>query len=90
MPKRQMLLADLAPTTDELTSYDREHFTLYMQLIDAIDCGALMDELCTELLHIDPAVDRNRAFKCLESHILRARWFTKDGLKHLEPSRPGA
>jgi len=81
---RKTALADLAPTKDELTPYDKEHFTLYIQLMDAIDCGALIDELCTEVLHIDPNTDRDRAVKCLESHIVRARWFTTmDGLKHL-------
>jgi len=84
MPKRQISVSDFAPTEDELTAYDKEHFALYIQLMDAIDCGALIDELCTEVLHIDPNADRERAVKCLESHILRARWFTTmAGLKHL-------
>ena len=81
---KKAALADLAPSQDELTPYDKEHFTLYIELMDAIDCGALIDELCTDVLHIDPNADRDRAVKCLESHIVRARWFTTmDGLKHL-------
>lgn len=70
-------LADLAPTSKDVTSYDREHFPLYLELIDAIDEGALIDELCTEVLHIDIEADRERAAQCLESHIVRARWLEK-------------
>src|SRR6185437_14949779 len=60
-------LADLAPTSEDVTPYDREHFPLYLELIDAIDEGALIDELCTEVLRIDPGADRERAVTCLES-----------------------
>ncbi len=75
-------LADLAPTSEDVTLYDRDHFPLYLELIDAIDEGALIDELCAEVLHIDPKSDRERAVQCLESHILRARWLEeKDDFK---------
>ena len=67
-------LADLAPTSEDVTPYDKEHFPLYLDLIEAIDDGALIDELCTEVLQVDPKADGERAVKCLESHILRARW----------------
>ncbi len=67
-------LADLAPSSQDVTPYDKEHFPLYLELIEAIDDGALIDELCTDVLQIDPKADPDRAVKCLESHILRARW----------------
>ena len=84
-----MNLADLAPTSEDVTLYDREHFPLYLELIDAIDEGALIDELCADVLHIDPDVDRERAVTCLESHILRARFLEeKDDFKRFMAEYP--
>jgi len=81
-------LAELAPTANEVTPYDQQHLSLYMDLIEAIDAGALIDELCIEVLHIDPKQNRDRAVKCLESHILRARWCARQGLKGIVPAGP--
>lgn len=82
-------LADLAPTSEDVTAYDREHFPLYLELIGAIDEGALIDELCADVLHIDPEADRERAVTCLESHILRARFLEeKDDFKRFVAEYP--
>ena len=83
MPKAKIPLVDEILWSDDLTAYDKAHFTLYVQLMDAVSAGALMDEMCEKLLHIDPFRERERAHKCLESHLKRARWFTADGFRHL-------
>lgn len=76
-------ISDEVPWEDALTPYDRAHFMLYVQLMYAVGAGALMDEMCERLLRIDPFRERERAHKCLESHLKRARWFTADGFRHL-------
>lgn len=83
MPKTEIALADEVIWSDSFTPYDKAHFTLYIALMDAVREGALMDEMCERLLHIDPFRERERAHKCLESHLKRARWFTADGFRHL-------
>jgi len=81
---------DEVPAEDALTPYDKAHFALYIALMNAVREGALMDEMCERLLHIDPFRDRERAHKCLESHLKRARWFAGDGFRHLVDQSSGA
>ena len=83
MPKTKLPLADEVAWSDSFTTYDETHFTLYIALMDGVREGALMDEMCERLLHIDPIRERERAHKCLESHLKRARWFTAEGFRHL-------
>lgn len=83
MPKTNELLADEPPWADTLTAYDEAHFTLYMQLLDAVAAKAAESEICIELLGIDPSHDPARAHGRFESHLRRARWFLGDGSRHL-------
>ncbi len=83
MKTPQIPLTDEPPWADELTLYDEVHFTLYMRLLDAVAAEASEAEICEELLEIDAKQEPARAHKRLESHLKRANWFKKDGLRHL-------
>ena len=85
-------LADQPPWADELTAYDEAHFTLYMQILDAVAAKAAEPDICAELLGIDPERDPARAHTRFESHVRRARWFLGDGARYLfdRPSPAGA
>jgi len=76
-------LADQPPWADELTAYDEAHFTLYMQILDAVAARAAEPDICAELLGIDPKREPARAHSRFESHLRRARWFLGDGSRHL-------
>jgi hypothetical protein len=72
-------IADQAPSTDGLTSYDRGHLTLYLRVLDAATAGADWAEVVGPILGIDAALDPERARLCYESHLARARWISGRG-----------
>lgn len=76
-------IVDDAPWSDGLTDYDREHFVVYLRLLDASAEGAKDDEMCRIVLGIDPEKEPDRAKRALESHLRRARWMTENGYRHL-------
>lgn len=76
-------ILDDAPWSDGLTDYDREHFVVYLRLLDACADGAKDDEMCKIVLGIDPGKEPDRAKRALESHLKRARWMTENGYRHL-------
>ena len=75
--------SDSAPNGPNLTDYDRQHLVTYLRLLDAEAEGADWEEVAKIVLHIDPAQERDRARKCWESHLARARWMTEHGYRHL-------
>ncbi|RWA59006.1 MAG: DUF2285 domain-containing protein [Mesorhizobium sp.] len=76
-------LSDKVPWSDRLTAYDREHFTTYMQLLDAYADNATEEEMAHLILGIDPAREPERARKALRSHLERANWIVTTGYKDL-------
>lgn len=76
-------LADQPPLTEALTAYDEAHFTLYMQILDAVAAKASESDICVELLGIDASREPQRAHDRFESHLRRARWFLDGGARHL-------
>lgn len=50
-------IAELAPSVDELTSYDKEHAVAYMRLLDADAAKADWREVARIVLGLDPAVE---------------------------------
>ena len=74
---------DRAPTSAELTDYDRAHMKLYMRLLDAAADGADWREAVQVLFGIDPAREEERARLVHDSHLDRARWMTHTGFRHL-------
>ncbi len=76
-------VADLAPTSPLLTSYDKQHLVTYLRLLDAAKDGADWREVSAIVLRIDPEREPDRARRAWETHLTRARWMTEDGYRHL-------
>jgi Uncharacterized conserved protein (DUF2285) len=76
-------VADEAPNSSTLTSYDRQHLLTYLRLLDAQAEGAEWDEAALLVLHIDPIREPSRARRVWESHLARARWLAEHGYGHL-------
>ena len=73
---------DVAPSSDVLTVYDKEHIITYLRLLDAETDGADWREVSKIVLHIDPARELERARRVYESNFARAKWMTKIGYRH--------
>ena len=82
-PSRNPTIADEVPWSDHVTAYDREHFTVYLRLLDAAADGASIEEMSRIVLGIDPAKESARAKQALDSHLRRAHWMTEHGYRHL-------
>jgi hypothetical protein len=76
-------IANEAPWSDHVTTYDRKHFTVYLRLLDAAADGASTEEMSRIVLGIDPAKEPARAKQALDSHLRRARWMTEHGYRNL-------
>ena len=74
---------DEAPSTEDLTDYDRLHFKTYIRLLDADAARACHAEMSRIILGIDPQAEPERAAKAVESHLRRARWMTTHGYRKL-------
>jgi T6SS, Transcription factor, DNA binding domain len=81
--KRDLPVADKAPSEDAITSYDHEHLITYLRLLDAEAEGADWTEVVRFVLEIDPERDPERARAVWESHLDRAKWMTIRGYRHL-------
>ncbi|MER9211557.1 DUF2285 domain-containing protein [Mesorhizobium sp. M0663] len=71
------------PWSDSITVYDKEHFTIYLQILDACADNASEEEMAKLILGIDPILEPVRARKTLRSHIDRANWMVTTGYKEL-------
>ncbi|MER8759727.1 DUF2285 domain-containing protein [Mesorhizobium sp. M0976] len=80
---RSSTLCDEVPWSDNLTSYDRKHFTIYLRILDACADNASEEEMADLILGIDPSIEPVRARKALRSHIDRANWMVTTGYKEL-------
>jgi hypothetical protein len=82
-PELEPPVADLAPNSSVLTGYDEQHLVTYLRLLDADAEGADWQEVAQIVLHIDPALEPERARRAWDSHLARARWMTENGYRHL-------
>jgi hypothetical protein len=80
---RNPLVADEAPKSPALTSYDKQHITIYLSLLDAEADGADWMEASVTVLHIDPIREPARAHKAWETHLSRAKWMAESGYRQL-------
>jgi Uncharacterized conserved protein (DUF2285). len=80
---RGIKIADDVPLSDHVTDYDRDHFVIYVRLLDAERDGASNDDMARNILGIDPTKEPDRAKRALASHLNRAHWMTKQGYKDL-------
>jgi hypothetical protein len=74
---------DEPPQSATLTSYDREHMTLYLRLLDAATDGAPWEEAVSILFGLDPRREPERAKRVHDSHLARARWMSESGYRLL-------
>lgn len=74
---------DTPPEGQALTSYDRDHMTLYMRLLDAARDGVDWREVMPILFGLDPAQDMERCRLIHDSHLARARWMVEQGFREL-------
>ncbi|WP_404546126.1 DNA -binding domain-containing protein [Bradyrhizobium sp. USDA 223] len=73
----------MAPSVDEVTSYDKEHVVAYMRLLDADAEKADWREIARIVLGLDPTVGPDRARRTFESHLARAKWLAGHGYRDL-------
>jgi len=76
-------IVDLAPTDSFVTAYDRAHVATYLRLLDAAASHTAWEESARTLLGIDASVEPDRASRCYESHLARARWIVNQGYRHV-------
>ena len=76
-------IAETAPTSAEVTDYDRAHVAIYLRLLDATSAGAPWEEVTRVVLDLDPALEPARARRTYETHLARARWLTEHGYRGL-------
>lgn len=74
---------DEVPWSDSLTTYDNDHFTTYMKLLDASADDASEEEMAQIILGIDPVREPDRARRTVRSHLNRANWMVTTGYKEL-------
>ncbi|MER8652109.1 hypothetical protein [Mesorhizobium sp. M1121] len=82
-PKSITPIADEVPWSESLTSYDRQHFTIYLRILDACADHAGEEEMANRILGIDPSIEPVRAKKAIRSHIDRANWMVTTGYQEL-------
>jgi hypothetical protein len=76
-------VADEAPNSSTLTSYDEQHLLTYLHLLDVQAEGAEWDEAALLVLHIDPIREPARARHAWETHLVRAKWMVEHGYARL-------
>ena len=74
---------DEPPQGQKLTSYDREHMTLYLRLLDADRDSADWREAVQILFGLDPDHDPQRCRKVHAAHLARAKWMSESGYREL-------
>lgn len=83
MPTTQSPIAEAPPNDTAVTVYDRDHFKLYMRLLDADAAGAPLEEVSSRLFGIDAEAEPERARRVRDAHLSRARWMTEHGYREL-------
>ena len=71
-----------APQGNKVTEYDREHFDLYLRLLDGEAASEPWEEVATRVMGLE-IDDIEAARLCWQSHLERARWMSKEGYLQL-------
>lgn len=74
MVEVESVVADHAPSVDQLTPYDEARLCLYLRLLDAEAEGADWRDVARIVLKRDPAGEPERSRLCWSTHLCRARW----------------
>jgi hypothetical protein len=70
-------------TGSRLTSYDREHATIYLRLLDADAAGASWQDAVRHIFNQDPDLDSSRCERMHANHLARAKWLRDGGYLQL-------
>ena len=76
-------VAEMPPTPDALTDYDRQHLKAYARLLDADAEGADWQEVARLVLRLDVSREPDRARRVYDAHLARARWMAQTGYRNL-------
>lgn len=76
-------LLEEVPWSDSITAYDKEHFTIYLRILDACADDASIEEMAELILGIDPILEPVRARNAVRSYMDRANWMVTTGSKYL-------
>jgi hypothetical protein len=78
---RKSLVADEAPKSPALTSYDKEHIAIYLGLLDAEANGLIGMEASVTVLRLDPIREPTSAPRAWEIHLSRAKRIVETGYR---------
>jgi hypothetical protein len=76
-------VADIAPVEPFITGYDMAHLVTYLRLLDAEEEGVDWREVARIVPDLDADNDPERSKRVWESHLVRAKWMTETGYRHL-------
>ncbi|MFN3249386.1 hypothetical protein [Roseibium album] len=79
----KMEVKESVPWSDYISEYDREHFSLYMKLLNAASDGADDAELARSIFGVDQVASPASPANIVESHLARANWLLVEGYKEL-------
>lgn len=71
------------PNCNSITGYDREHFAIYLRLLDAIATNVDWRVCAQQILGLDVDADASAARALFDANLARAIWMTKSGYKDL-------
>ncbi|MCP4385828.1 MAG: DUF2285 domain-containing protein [Hyphomicrobiales bacterium] len=71
------------PGSDQITTYDRRCFKLYLMLLEADNAGQPWEKAYRIAFGMDPEEDKTRCQAQYNTHLKRARWMSTDGYSQL-------
>jgi len=74
-------LQSLTPVDDNITPYDRAHFKLYLQLLDAEEQGVDWRTVASDIMNLE--LEDTSTKPCWQSHLERAKWMRESGYRQL-------
>lgn len=83
------VLADVPPSAERITAYDRQHLKTYLRLLDAEAAGASWQEAIRKLHGEDSSSDPARLERMHALHLARAKWVRDGGYLQLLPQSGG-
>jgi hypothetical protein len=82
-PQLDSKVDDEAPRSAKITPYDERHLITYLRLLDAQAQETDWREAARTILQRDPSRKADRAKRCWQSHLARARWMSEEGYRQL-------
>jgi hypothetical protein len=76
-------VADVVVWSDQITPYDEQLFLTYARLLDADAENADWRDVARIILLLDPEENPERARRCWQTHLDRAKWVATTGYQQL-------